>query len=148
MINICCGHITSDAISPGFTTLLELLNLSNTIKMFSKSCQIYAKHVGMHTQVWDLSHKDFIVDFSSKKNGCYISHPWLCFFFFFYQYFYIILCTVQLHYFRICSIPLILIIACFLCCLQWPFSGGIGKKRQEREKERKENSIAEDQEKA
>ena len=55
---------------------------------------------------------------------------------------------VQLPFFRICSIPLILIIACFLCCLQWPFTGGIGKKRQEREKERKENPIAEDQEKA
>ena len=55
---------------------------------------------------------------------------------------------VQLPFFRICSIPLILIIACFLCCLQWPFSGEIGKKRQEREKEGKETPFAEIQEKA
>ena len=41
-------HITPDAISPGFTTLLELLNLSNTIKMFSRSYPICAKHVGLH----------------------------------------------------------------------------------------------------
>ena len=67
-------------------------------------------------------------------------------FFFFHQQFYIILCSFS--FFRICSIPLILIIVCFPCCLQWPFSGEIGKKRQEREKERKGNPSAEVKEKA
>ena len=49
MINICRPH-NFRRHNSWVSNTLRLLNLSNTIKMFSESCQIYAKHMGLYIQ--------------------------------------------------------------------------------------------------
>ena len=109
MINICRPHNFRRHNSRVSNTL-RLLNLSNTIKMFSESCQIYAKHMGLYIQYVAFLVKLLLLILTPSLN---IWRTQIC----------VVMTIADLSGSRI------FFITCFPSLLQWPFSGrGIGKK--------------------